>query len=349
MRPLFGPLKPPGLFCRGNFIVNYRERVLKAIRHEQTDILPYHLDLTEEVHERLVKQFGEQFLEQSGSHLAQERNESFTTLSETRFKDMFCVVWNREQEGDFGIVADYLLKDSEFGDYVFPVPDEKLIREKCERLQSKTDQFRMYIIGFSLFERAWTLRSMEELLIDFKLNPEFAEELLDKIVEYNLAVVEIVSEYDIDCIFYGDDWGQQKGLIMGPALWRQFIKPRLKKMYDAAKKHGMFVAQHSCGDISEVFPDLIEIGLDIYNTFQPEIYDVAKMKQLYGDKITFYGGISTQTLLPHAAPDKVKSEMRRLMNIIGKNGGYIVAPTHSMPNDIPTENILAFLELLKNQ
>lgn len=329
--------------------MNCRERVLKALRHEETDILPYHLDLTDEVHQRLVKQFGEVFLEQSGSHLAQERNESFSTLSKNRFRDMFGVEWNRDQEGDFGIVADYILKDSEFGDYVFPVPNEKLIREKCKRLQKKTNQFRMYIIGFSLFERAWTLRSMEELLIDFKINPEFAQELLDKIVEYNLAVVEIVAEYDIDCIFYGDDWGQQKGLVMGPVLWRQFLKPRLKKMYDAAKEHGMYVAQHSCGDISEILPDLIEIGLDIYNTFQPEVYDIVKMKQLYGDKITFYGAISTQVLLPYAAPEEVKSEMTRIMKILGVSGGYIVAPTHSMPNDIPTENILAFLDVLKNQ
>jgi uroporphyrinogen decarboxylase len=327
-----------------------RERVLKALRHENTDIIPYQLDLTEEVHNRLVEYFKDEgFYEKTGSHLAQERNESFTELSDEEFKDMFGVVWNRGQEGDFGIVKDYILKDAEFGDYIFPVPDEKIIREKCERLEKKQDQFRMYIIGFSLFERAWTLRSMTELLIDFMINKSFAHELLDKIVEYNLAVVDIVSEYDIDCIFYGDDWGQQKGLIMGPKLWMEFIEPRLKKMYDRVKDKGMFIAQHSCGDISEIFPNLINLGLDIYNTFQPEIYDVVEMKKLYGNKVTFYGGISTQRLLPLASAMEVKLEMRELMKVLGSNGGYIIAPTHSMPNDIPTENILAFLEVVKNQ
>jgi len=111
----------------------------------------------------------------------------------------------------------------------------------------------------------------------------------------------------------------------------------------------MYVCQHSCGDISEIFPDLIELGLDAYNTFQPEIYDVVQMKKMYGDKITFYGGISTQRLLSNATPDEVKNAMRRLMEILGENGGYIVAPTHAMANDIPTENILAFLEVVKNQ
>lgn len=327
-----------------------RERVLKALNHENTDILPYQLDLTNEVHERLVKYYDDQdFFSKTGSHLAQERNESFTVLSDKQFKDMYGVVWNREQQGDFGIVKDYILTDAEFGDYVFPAPDEKLIREKCERLQSQRDKFRMYIIGFSLFERAWTLRSMPELLIDFMVNKEFAHELLDGIVEYNMAVVDIVAEYDIDCIFYGDDWGQQKGLLMGPVLWREFIKPRLKKMYDQVKEKGMYVAQHSCGDINEIFSDLITLGMDIYNTFQPEIYNVMAMKRLYGDKVTFYGGISTQVLLPKASPAEIKSEMRRLMDLLGKSGGYIVAPTHSMPDDIPTENILAFLDVVQNQ
>jgi uroporphyrinogen decarboxylase len=327
-----------------------RDRVLMTLKHEKPDVMPYYLDLTDEVHARLVNYYQDgDFFEKTGSYLAQERNESFTVLSPSKFKDMFGVLWNREQQGDFGVVQDYILTGVEFGDYLFPKPDEKLIREKCERLQKHKDKFTMYIIGFSLFERAWTLRSIPELLIDFKINEEFAHELLDRIAEYNLAVVDIVAQYDIDCIFFGDDWGQQKGLIMGPALWREFIKPRLKKMYDRVKEHGMYVAQHSCGDISEVFPDLVELGLDIYNTFQPEIYDVAAMKKMYGDKITFYGGISTQQLLPKASPDEVKKEMKRLMDILGKDGGYIVAPTHAMPNDIPTENIMAFLEVVQNQ
>jgi len=111
----------------------------------------------------------------------------------------------------------------------------------------------------------------------------------------------------------------------------------------------MYVCQHSCGDISEIFPDLIELGLDAFNTFQTEIYDVVQMIKMYGDKITFYSGISTQRLLSNATPDEVKNAMRRLMEILGENGGYIVAPTHAMANDIPTENILAFLEVVKNQ
>lgn len=325
--------------------------VIDTLNKKEREIIPFHLDLSNDVRERLSKYFGDpEFEDKVGNSLAQERNESFVSLGNYRDKDMFGVVWNKEQEGDFGVVEHYLLQEPNLDGYTFPQPDEALIRKKCEHLiQNHKDQFTMYIIGFSLFERAWTLRGMTELLMDFFLNPSFVEELLDKIVEYNLAVMDIALQYDIDCIFFGDDWGQQKGMIMGPALWRQFIKPRLAKMYAKAKSKGLYVAQHSCGDVHDVFPDLIEIGMDIYNTFQPEIYDIEKMKKEYGQDITFYGGISTQQLLPKASPEEVKAETRRLMKLLGKGGGYIVAPTHAMPNDVPTENILAFLEVVQNQ
>lgn len=120
-------------------------------------------------------------------------------------------------------------------------------------------------------------------------------------------------------------------------------------MYAAAKSEGKFVTQHSCGDIEELFPDLIEIGLDAYNTFQPEIYDVEKVKSVYGDKLAFWGGISTQHVLAHGTPEDVIAETKKMLKIMGKNGGYIAAPTHSVPRDVPAENILAFIETVKNQ
>ncbi len=330
--------------------MNRRQIVIDTINNKRRDVLPYYLDLTDIVRNRLIEFFDDPgFEKEVGNFLAQERNESFIELDNRRKQDMFGVVWSQEQEGDFGIVEEYILKKPKIGDYSFPEPDEKMIREKCERLVKEKDLFKLYIIGFSLFERAWSLRGMENLLMDFILNPDFAEKLLNRIVDYNLKVMEIVFEYPVDAIFFGDDWGQQKGLIMGPKIWRKFLKPRLKKMYSKTKERGLYVAQHSCGDIHQVFPDLVEIGLDIYNTFQPEVYDVEFMKREYGKDITFYGGISAQQLLPKATSEEVKKETKRLMDIIGKDGGYIVAPTHSIPDDVSTENILAFLEVVQNQ
>lgn len=327
-----------------------RDRVLQTIAHRQTDIVPYNLDLTGDVYERLADFFGdEDFYAKTGSHLAQERNESFEKVDDHRIRDMFGAVWLLDQEGDFGVVENCLLEEPNLDNYQFPEPDEKLIREKCKRLEKQTNKFRMYIIGFSMFERAWTLRSMEKFLMDFILEKNFAHTLLDRIAEYNMKVINIVAQYDIDCLFFGDDWGQQKGLIMGPDIWREFIKPRRKKEYAYVKSKGMYVAQHSCGDIYDIFPDLIDIGMDIYNTFQPEIYDVKKVKAEFGNDLTFYGGVSTQNVLPFGTVDDVKAQTRALINVMGKNGGYICAPTHAIPNDVPTENILALLEVLQKQ
>ncbi len=328
-----------------------RDGVLKALSHEDVRPVPYFLDMTDQVNERMKKASGDPlFFEHSGSYLAQERNESFVDLEHGLFRDQFSVVWDKgAQEGDFGIVHEYLLKEPSLDGYTFPEPDEALIREKCRRLAAQGDKFTMYIIGFSLFERAWTLRSMEELMCDMIEDEEFVDALLDKIVDYNLKVVDIVCEYPVDCIFFGDDWGMQQGLITGYPLWKRFILPRLERQYAYVKAKGRYVAQHSCGDCREVFPDLKRMGLDIYNTFQPEVYDIELFKKTYGDVITFFGGISTQTLLPFAAPEEVEKETRRILGILSENGGYILAPTHAMPADISPENVMAFLNVCQNQ
>jgi len=328
-----------------------RDYVIAALNHEETSPVPYQLDLTEVVAERLKQHLNVSNISgEIGNYLAKARNENFTDLTAGKKQDMFGVIWQEVETGDFGLVVNKLLPEPNLTDYTFPEPDQELIQEKCRRLEKEaSEKFSMYIIGFSLFERAWTMRGMEDLLMDFIKYPDFTRELFQRISEYNLKVIEIVANYDIDCIFFGDDWGQQRGLIMGPKYWREFIKPPLARMYRFAKDKGLYLAQHSCGDVATIFPDLIEIGLDIYNTFQPEIYDVEFIKRAYGDKLTFYGGISTQQLLPQANPNEVKEETRRLINIMARNGGYIVAPTHDIPKDVPLENVLAFLEVVQNQ
>jgi len=136
---------------------------------------------------------------------------------------------------------------------------------------------------------------------------------------------------------------------MGPRLWRRFIKPRMAAMFQKAKEVGKYVMLHSCGNISELFPDLIGKGLDIFNTFQPEVMDVDLIKREYGKDLTFYGGISTQRVLPFASPEEVKAVVREMIRRVGKDGGYIVAPTHAMPRDIPPQNVAAFIEAVQNQ
>jgi uroporphyrinogen decarboxylase len=247
-------------------------------------------------------------------------------------------------------VEEYLLKEPDIATYRFPQPDLAHNAETWERLVAEhPNEFRFGGVGFSMFERAWTLRGMENLLADMILNPRFVDDLLDKILEYNLAVIDHLLQYDLDCVRFGDDWGQQTGLIMGPRLWRRFIKPRVRAMYARAKAAGKFVMQHSCGAVQELFPDLIDMGLDIFNTFQPEVMDVDVCKREYGRDLTFYGGISTQRVLPFVKPEELKTIIRQMMATIGSGGGYIVAPTHAIPRDVPPENVVAFIEAVRQQ
>lgn len=334
-----------------NRVMNDRQLVMDTLRHKERESVPYQLDLSHDMEKKVTAALGEDFLRTVDNCLALEGNDEFVRLNDHQKQDRFGVIWLMDQVGDFGVVDNCLLPEPNLDSYTFPEPNEQMIREKCKRLvhERQKGKFAMYTIGFSLYERAWSLRGIENLLMDMVAEPEFVHALFDRIVEFNLAVVEIAAEYPLDGIFFGDDWGQQRGLIMGPGYWRKFIRPALQRMYAAIKSRDLYLCQHSCGDIQEVFGDLIDMGLDIYNTFQPEIYDVAAIKREYGKDLTFYGGISTQHVLPFGTPDAVREETRRLIDIMRPDGGYIVAPTHAMPNDIPIENMLAFLEVVQQQ
>ena len=259
-------------------------------------------------------------------------------------------MWNRTVDKDIGNVEGLCLPEPTLQGYDFPRVDDDFYRGIYRAFVARNPEtFRFGAIGFSLFERAWTLRGMENLLMDMLERPAFVDALLDRITEYNLGAIRVALEFDIDGVHFGDDWGQQAGTIMGPALWRRFIKPRLALMYAEVKRAGKFVSQHSCGDVRELFPDLIDIGLDIFNTFQPEIMDVAEMKRLYGADLTFWGGISTQRVLPFLSPAAVQANIRHLLAVVGQGGGYICAPTHDVPMDVPVENIVAMIEVLQRQ
>jgi uroporphyrinogen decarboxylase len=120
-------------------------------------------------------------------------------------------------------------------------------------------------------------------------------------------------------------------------------------MYALVKARGKFVFAHSCGKVDELFPDLIEMGLDAFNPFQPDVIDVAEAKRCYGDRLTFYGGISVQKTLPYGTVAEVRDTVRRLIDVVGRDGGLIAAPSHSVPGDARPENVAAMIEVLQNQ
>jgi len=333
-----------------------RERVLKALAHEQPDICPWHITFTIPAREKLAAYLGTDDLESAvGNHFAKIEAVPEGGWQEIRpdfWRDEFGVVWDRTLDKDIGNVDHQALVLPEpcLEGLEFPDPRDPARYAHHERFCSENpDLFRVNDLGFSLFERAWTLRGMENLFLDMVERPGFVHRLLDRILEWNLEIIEGLSRFEIDAILFGDDWGQQRGLIMGPDYWREFFKPRAAAEYRRCREKGMCVMIHSCGDVSQIMDDLVEIGVDVFNPFQPEVMDVAAVKARYGDRLSFFGGMSTQKILPYAGADEVARRTGWLIEHIGRGGGYVFSPAHDVPKDVPVENMAAMIEVLKNQ
>lgn len=332
-----------------------RELVIEALEHRETPVLPYHMEFTEQALEQLIAYTGDPHIEEKiGSCLYYWQYWGWPTEIPGRpgwFRDDFGVEWDRNgADKDIGLPQENVIEDLEDCSYEFPLLDEARLRAQYQyMMEHKGDRFCMAGFGFVMFERLWSLMGMENALASMVACPDELDAFLDRICDYFCHLIDIALEYDFDGIYFGDDWGQQKGLIMGPGHWRHFIKPRMARMYAKVKAAGKYVMQHSCGDCNEILPDLIEIGLDCYQTFQPEVYDIEKVKALYGDKLAFWGGVSTQRCLPYATPEGVKEEALCVAGILRKNGGYIWAPTHAIAFDVPPENIMALAEVFHQQ
>ena len=330
-----------------------RETIRAILQGNVPPYVPWSFSFTQEAAEKLKEHYGTNNIERPlDNHLLGLGNDIgfFDDLGSDRFRDHFGVVWDRKADKDIGMPEEVVLKRPTLDGYEFPNPlDQKFFADINERIGAFSDRFRVFRIGFSLYERAWTLRGIENFLMDMIEHPDFAHELLDRIADYNIAQVREACRYDIDAVYFGDDWGQQKGLIMGPRLWKKFIFPRLQRMYAAVREEGgKFLFIHSCGHVDMLFDDLISIGLNCFNPFQPEVMDVWSLIPQYRGRLTFHGGLSTQRTLPYGIVEDVRNETRRLL-ALGKEGGYIFSPAHAVEGDVPLENMLVMIEEVQQQ
>lgn len=331
-----------------------RERVLASLRHEQPDKTPYNIGFTQVAYAKTAEYFGDpDFGAKIGNCFAMLGTAPAGAWQEVEpdiWQDQFGVCWDRSVDKDIGVVINRLVTPETIDSFPFPDPhDPSRYTNYPVPGGPHDDRFCIAEIGFSLFERAWTLASMPELLMAMHADKPFAHALFDKILAFNLEIIKHACGTGIDAMYFGDDWGQQRGLLMGYELWREFIAPRIQRMYESVKARGKYVVIHSCGKVDELFEDLISFRLDVFNPFQPEVIDVFDAKRRYGDRLCFYGGISTQRILPYATPTEMREHVKRLLGEVGRNGGFFAAPAHAIPADAKPENIAAMLDALRNQ
>ncbi len=330
-----------------------REVVRQALSHRSPAWVPWQFHFTQDMAVKLRGHYGSgaDLDVAVGNHLLWlGQVESFTDLGGDRVRDRWGVVWNRSVDRDIGVIEGQVLPEPDLAALRLPDLDDPGIWAGIEdAIAARSGCFRVFQIGFSLYERAWTLRGMEALMTDMIEHPDFVESLLDVLCDWNIALARrAMARYDLDAVYFGDDWGSQRGLQMGPRLWRRLIAPRIRRMYTAVRTGSCFQLIHSCGDVAELFPDLIEAGLSCFNPFQPEVMDVPALFARYRGRLAFNGGLSTQRLLPQGTPEEVAAETDRLI-AMGQEGGYILSPAHTVQGDVPVANLLAAISRVQAQ
>jgi uroporphyrinogen decarboxylase len=349
--------------------VTEKALVKRTIEFGKTDRIPWQINCTSVLAEAYMRALGlseknrsvlgknvyrfNELEDYFHNHLAFLRNRAVNSLKEVSphiFVDEWGVRWDRSIDRDIGNPGPPLLSKRSLDGLRVPDPaDPDRFAHFHPLIDASPDRYLIVKFSYSLFERAWSLRGMENLMVDMVQAPEFVHELLDVIADFNLRLISCLTAYPVDGIYFGDDWGGQRGLLMSPAMWRRFLKPHLERMYAAAHELGCDVFIHSCGDISLLLDDLVEIGLNVFNPFQPEVMKVEEIIRKYSGRLAFYGGLSIQKTLPFGSPQDVERETAHRLRLAREYGGLILSPSHDMPPDVPLENTLAMLEALANQ
>jgi uroporphyrinogen-III decarboxylase len=354
--------------------MNSRQRVKMALNHEQPDRAPFQVSFTPEFARRLR---GELRLEDSHAHnphgggntyqLERALGEDMLLTSvgwansyyqdDKDYTDEWGIGWKVQPyqtpfgQGHYTEIRAHPLADTQaIASYKPPDPSRPELYRDAE-WTVREFQAEYWIVGVTvttIFETAWALRGLEQLLVDMLADPDLAGTLLDIPFNYHLQAAKRLVRLGVDMIWTGDDVGTQERMLISPKMWRKYFKPRMAQFIQELKEinPSLKVAYHTDGNVEPIIPELIEIGIDVLNPVQPASMNPAKIKKLYGDKLCFWGTIDEQHTLPFGTPQEVRAEVLERLRTVGRGGGLILSPTHHVQLDTPMENFRAMIDAI---
>lgn len=326
-----------------------RDLVLEALQHKKSGPVPYAINLTGAGYDA----YGERLIEDYASgQIKDDYQKGLLNLQEAVSLGIGNHILHvRAPWWQWHKVPEYF-----FTDYDAPeiLPDTigsgsyETYFAKLEYLRQNYDVYLLNTVWGSHWEKAYFARGIENFLADLAGSPAWAQSLLDLIIRKNLVMLEnFLVAPELDGVLLGSDWGTQNDLIMSPECFRTMIKPGEQQEYELIRRYDKHVFVHSCGSVSKILPDLVEMGLQVLNPVQPECMDIADLKQRYGAQLSFYGGISTQRTLPYGTPEDVRRETESVIALMSEQGGYITASSQEIQTDVPYENLCALIDTAK--
>ena len=266
--------------------------------------------------------------------------------------DRWGVTWEFELAEYLPMVQDHPLKSPHDMDHLQPPEPVFRLKQSALEMLETIDRAQVLLQGFHptiLFERAWFLMGMEDLLVAMLRDKPRVKRLFRQIMDYQVAIAHQYVQCDIDMIFLGDDYGTQQATMMSPALWRELIKPELARVIEVYKGAGKWVRFHSCGHITEILDDMIEIGVDIINPCQARANDLTEWGERFAGRLVFDGGVDTQYTMMLGSQEEVRQETRLRLAQLGRDprGGLLLWADQNMP--FSDENRQALLDVIVEQ
>jgi len=336
-----------------------RERVRVALDHQTPDRVPMDLWMTPEVEAELMRQTGAEnpfaMRVEAGHDLLMTSVgmvSSFYMSQEREYVDPWGIRFARTSysngAGSYTEIVGHPLADDDalLASYRPPDPEQPEQYTQASALIEAYGRTHCIVGGVhcAAFEGPWYLRGMERFLQDMLINKDYAHELIDRVAGFYLAAGLVLARMGCDILLAGDDVGTQDRMLISPALWREFVKPRYGRLFGAYKRArpDIKIAVHICGFIEPIIDDLIEVGVDILNPVQPLAMDPGRLKRRYGDRLAFWGAVDDQHVLPRGSPREVEAEVRLRLGQLAPGGGYIICPSHNVQPTTPLKNIRAF-------